>query len=634
MKTSSDPVVQMEVEKGESSDRYEAPKRRKKSGSCSSIDRERKCVICDRTRESSGDRNRKLYRISESDRAMLFLDALNFFKDEVMTRCAFVGSAGDVFAADIFYHGNCMRQYLLKYERQVAALFENIERSNQAATVDLNSQNVFDNLDFKSSSYSVTHIRNLINANLEKDLQIDNRRTKVLLLKYFQDTICFTYPDNKRNSQMVYSSSLLQSNILETLRSSEKSGPQMCALELLHECKNYEFALDATYCTSDDVTLSMDHYRSHRPQQWMQFIKYMFPNTSNTNTDEWLLKFDTLFQFMHYWLSSGKSKTPFHCSLTQTVHNLSRSRQLIDIMNRLNLAISYDSMKRINTSMAQEMVEKTHPNRCPVSSVISDCHVVQGAMDNFDHTENTISGKDSSHDTVLVIFQNQQRNSNSEDTHMTSLSTPHGKRKFADILPCQVIQKSHLVKGTGGISDSFITTPYSDNQKCKIYDDYFLWCMARQKYIDCEDGSFPSFTATMSALQDPLKFDVTKKSFVPILPYVATEMDTIFTTMLNFQDVLKQKNAMSGALWSDEGVYAIAKEIQLLKPDQFDNIFLGMGPFHMEKIVIACLGKYLGCIGIDLTLIETEVFGKHVVENGVMTGSHYCKGKEAMSLIS
>ena len=85
----------------------------------------------------------------------------------------------------------------------------------------------------------------------------------------------------------------------------------------------------------------------------------------------------------------------------------------------------------------------------------------------------------------------------------------------------------------------------------------------------------------MSVLQDQLKFDIMKTSFVPILPYFATEMDTIFTSMLNFQDVLKQKNAMSGALWSDEGVYAIAKEIQPLKPKHFGNIFLGMGPFNM-----------------------------------------------------
>ena len=110
-------------------------------------------------------------------------------------------------------------------------------------------------------------------------------------------------------------------------------------------------------------------------------------------------------------------------------------------MNRLNLAISYDSMKRINTSLGQKMVEDTLPNRCPVSSVISEWHVVQGAMDNFDHTEITVSGKDSSHDTVLVIFQNQPRDSYSEDIQMTSCSKPLGKRKFADVLPCQVIQK-------------------------------------------------------------------------------------------------------------------------------------------------------------------------------------------------
>ena len=54
----------------------------------------------------------------------------------------------------------------------------------------------------------------------------------------------------------------------------------------------------------------------------------------------------------------------------------------------------------------------------------------------------------------------------------------------------------------------------------------------------------------------------------------------------------------------------------------------------MEKIVIACLGQFLGCIGIDLALIETEAFGKLVVENSVMPGGHYCKGKEAMSLVS
>ncbi|KAK6191587.1 hypothetical protein SNE40_003237 [Patella caerulea] len=87
----SEPELFEEVEEGESSDSYNVAKRRKKSSSSSYIDIERKCVICDRVRESCGDRGRVLYRISESDRAASFLDALNFYKDEVETRCAFFG---------------------------------------------------------------------------------------------------------------------------------------------------------------------------------------------------------------------------------------------------------------------------------------------------------------------------------------------------------------------------------------------------------------------------------------------------------------------------------------------------------------------------------------------------------------
>ena len=76
--------------------------------------------------------------------------------------------------------------------------------------------------------------------------------------------------------------------------------------------------------------------------------------------------------------------------------------------------------------------------------------------------------------------------------------------------------------------------------------------------------------------------------------------------MINFQDALKQKGDSYRGLWADEGVYGIVKEIQLLKPEQFSNIFLGLGGFHMEKIVRACLGAYLESSGIFSVLVETE----------------------------
>ena len=102
----------------------------------------------------------------------------------------------------------------------------------------------------------------------------------------------------------------------------------------------------------------------------------------------------------------------------------------------------------------------------------------------------------------------------------------------------------------------------------------------------------PSFTAVTSLL-DTSVCSVTNCAFTPILPYPATQFDTMFTTMINFQDVLQQKGCESGPLWSDEGVYHIAKEIQLIHPEKFENIFLGIGGFYLEKVVIGCLGTYL-----------------------------------------
>ena len=114
----------------------------------------------------------------------------------------------------------------------------------------------------------------------------------------------------------------------------------------------------------------------------------------------------------------------------------------------MNLAISYDSMKRINTSVAQKMMNDNLPNRCPALPIINE-HLVQGAIDNFDHIKNTASGKNSSNDTVLVIFQNQPRDSYSNKTQPESCSASLKRRKFADVLPCQILEMSYLVKGMG-----------------------------------------------------------------------------------------------------------------------------------------------------------------------------------------
>ena len=154
-----------------------------------------------------------------------------------------------------------------------------------------------------------------------------------------------------------------------------------------------------------------------------------------------------------------------------------------------------------------------------------------------------------------------------------------------------------------------------------------MWLLNRLANKTTADSCIvPGFTAVRSTIFD-LNFHATTKILTPILPYPATTYDAILTSMINFQDALKQKGDDYGGLWADEGVYRIAKEIQLLKPDEFENIFLGLGEFHMEKIVFACLGAYLEPSGIFSVLVETESV------NCVISVSHYVRARNAHSMI-
>ena len=154
------------------------------------------------------------------------------------------------------------------------------------------------------------------------------------------------------------------------------------------------------------------------------------------------------------------------------------------------------------------------------------------------------------------------------------------------------------------------------------------------RYTANEDSNelvkgIPSFSAVSSLLNDTT-VTPTNIAFTRILPYPATDYDSIDTTMINFQDVLRQKEQSSGALWCDEGVYRIAKELQLLNSYMFDNIFIGLGGFHTEKILLACCGLYLKEIVVRDVFVYNEIYGPGVTGGTIMKGGDYMLCRQAM----
>ena len=61
----------------------------------------------------------------------------------------------------------------------------------------------------------------------------------------------------------------------------------------------------------------------------------------------------------------------------------------------------------------------------------------------------------------------------------------------------------------------------------------------------------------------------------------------IFTYTKNVQDILYQKCLPYNPLWYDSGVYRLAKEKQLIKPDESLNIILRIGGFHTGNVELS-----------------------------------------------
>ena len=656
-----------------------------------------------------------LFRICEKKMAQKLLNAAKLFQDHVYTETAAMHNAEDVFAADIQYHAYCCKSYFNRYNAKIEEILDNLvlEESIIAGDDSFKARFLALGLDFQKSAHSLTSIRDQLNEGSTGI--VTNRAVKQLIIELYGDAVCFTYPTNKRLSQMVLGTNSSPGALVECLRISPV---QQVATQLSQEISEYSFELQKSFCEPEDLQLSMDMFSKNQPPIWEEFCSNFFKGKAMTQ-----LKTDVVFRILHYNLTGGKEPTPFHIKVAEGVHSLTRSKQLVTALNHHGICVSYNTVKRFDVDLAERIITTAGNNRVPLPSVLEATSPLNGALDNFDRNESTLAGTGSTHDTILVLFQNVPLNLEKPSTVREMSERPLAAQsrttvKLRSKVSCQQLIRmgeikergeipmnykvseilSNLTMGLGAVatvadpspasaaaieSTSIATdamhsaTPHmttepgsmvaktapnkassiteaaefleistdpsptlsdvptitnSIGSSKTITSDYFLCIVNRfSKRGKHKSDNVPGFTAVRSATVN-CNFHPTTKVVTPILPYPATTYDAILTTMINFQDALKQKGDSYGGLWADEGVYHIAKEIQLLKPEQFKNIFLGLGGFHMEKIILACLGTYLEPSGIFGVLVETECYGTDVIKT-VISGSHYSRARTAHSMI-
>ena len=257
-------------------------------------------------------------------------------------------------------------------------------------------------------------------------------------------------------------------DIAETVRRIDDT--TACAQSLRKECLLYDFSLNDSFKDADVLKISFELFQKGRPHEWQKFFEAILdhPNISK----ERQLVCDMILQIFYNLIHADTKLSPFSIGMTQMIHDLCRSKHLITVLNRLNLCTSYESMERIDTSLTQRVIDLADGHRVPVPPQIQSESIIHGAMDNFDDGP--------SHDTILMLFQNQSNMDNSDTVSISLNENPTRSRKLVKTLGCQNLVPCFRGKARGTIPTDFrAVTELPELIHGQYSDDLWRWSFLR-----------------------------------------------------------------------------------------------------------------------------------------------------------
>ena len=118
--------------------------------------------------------------------------------------------------------------------------------------------------------------------------------------------------------------------------------------------------------------------------------------------------------------------TPKHIGLGMTVHQATRSKQLVDLLHEACHSVSYDMVRRIDTSVSEHVLQKFLDNdHVFIPRGIQEGRFAHFSADNVDILEETLDGKNSFHATHIAVWHRGSVPADSQELLSIGKSKPN-----------------------------------------------------------------------------------------------------------------------------------------------------------------------------------------------------------------
>ena len=110
-------------------------------------------------------------------------------------------------------------------------------------------------------------------------------------------------------------------------------------------------------------------------------------------------------QDLIYGLSNGKKWTPKHICLTSTLHQATRSKDLVNLFHRAGHCLSYKQLLQLDTALANDTLQSVdHTTGAVIPRNFVPNEFIHFTADNIDIMDESLDGKSKFHATQLAAY--------------------------------------------------------------------------------------------------------------------------------------------------------------------------------------------------------------------------------------
>ena len=321
----------------------------------------------------------------------------------------------------------------------------------------------------------------------------------------------------------------------------------------------------------------------------------------------------------------NKKLTPKHVGLAASLHESTRKKNLVELFHNAGNCIGYETLLRVETSMAQAEIDRfvDNGNVFVPPNITRDGGFIQFAADNINLLEDTPDGKGTFNATCMAAFQT---NSGSVNEQAITLQRPKCLKTVpVEMIEIQKTKKPHKPDQPDNFGKDIDTSKVVPVDR-GFHKNDLIWLVKRSQ----NPANTPEWTDYNRTI-DKSDQSITTVGFMPILNAPITAYDTIHSVMKLCQAMMEAMARKYTVITFDEAVFFKAMELIWSNPNEYKNIIVRLGGFHIILTFLKVIGKRFESSGIVELWSECDVFGPSAGENA-LSGKHYNRAVRGVKL--